>query len=608
MDAIRQQLSHAGSVVRLEPRVLEVLIHLARHAGRVVSKDELLDQVWRTPHVTDWAISRAIAELRKVLRQHEPGCDWIRTVYGRGFRMLEPVEVITATTPLPGARVNARRQRVTRGAWSWGLLLVSLAAGALYWWPESTGDAASLEPVSGMSEPHILVAPRWDPGTLPAWQQQGLLDAVISGLAHAPSVRVYTRQTAQRLVDHNISPLPEAQRLGASHLLALQLQEGASGLILDVTLLRSRDARVLSRQTHAVGSEPVSSLGPLIVEATLAQLDGRTTNYRQAHAAPTPAAEVALLRGRHFLARRGAGDLDRSLQFFDQAIAIDPNYAPAWSGKASAHLLQRVYYLQPAAAALPLARSSAERALELDPDLADGHAAMGLLALNVDTDFDLARARYDQAIALAPSHVQALQWSAELAMLSGDYKLALARIRQASALDPVSPLLTGIWGTILATAGDRTGARDKFNEALQLDPRFVWIHRELAHLAEFDGDVRGALQSRRREMALRGFSATELARLDAMAASQGLTGFRLWYLAQLGGVEAAGSSPVPELLAESLAALGRHEEAEAILRKLGHDGGESLLHLLTRSPAFRDPRYRNLAMQLGFDQLLIPSH
>ena len=379
----------------------------------------------------------------------------------------------------------------------------------------------------------------------------------------------------------------EAAALGAEYVLQLGLRDDASGTRVSAELVRSADAVVVLSEQYASLEQINAPLARRIALEVAAVVTGTGVVVKADPTRIDNQADIAFLRGRHFLARRGPGDLDLALQFFDATLAIDPNHAPAWAGKASAHTLQRVYHLRPAEESWRLAAAAAEQALRLNPELADAHAVLGLLALNADWDFDRARTHYQRALALAPSHTQTLQWSAELDMLSGRYASALTQIRLACELDPVSPLLIGIWGTILATSGDLAGAQRKFDEALRLDPEFVWLQRELAYLAEYEGDTAAALQARRTEMQLRGATVAELQALDGAIAADGMVGFRHWYLDHLGGHGAAAASPIPELVVENLAALGEHDRAERILRQQGRQMGESILHFLTRSPAFR---------------------
>jgi tetratricopeptide (TPR) repeat protein len=229
----------------------------------------------------------------------------------------------------------------------------------------------------------------------------------------------------------------------------------------------------------------------------------------------------------------------------------------------------------------------------------------GVIALNADWDFDEAERRYRRAIELAPSHVQSLQWLAELLMLSGHYDEALLRIQEAVRLDPASPLLLGIWGAILSTRGDYAEARRRFEESLRLDPAFAWVDRELAVLSEWEGRPDDAVRERRREMQHRHVDAAAMSAFERQVARDGLQGFRAWRLQWLQD-QPAYLAFAPELIAEALAGLGRHEEAIDAIRARSAERGESLLHLLVRSPSFRDPRYRALAIELGLEELVIP--
>ncbi len=606
LDRLRRQLLHRGEPVRLEPRVLELLAYLAANAGRVVSKDELLAEVWGTPHVTDWAVSRAIAEVRKVLRKHDPHTDWIKTFYGRGFQMLELVQALAEGDDAPAAIAQTPKATAPRlrRPQTWALAMALAGILLVLWYAVMIRDQSEATR-AGPVPPRVVVVAPAATAELPAWLHDGLVDELISQLAHQAELRVLSRGAGRQLAQANGMAADEAAALGADFALELSLRDDASGVRVSAQLVRTDDAVVLWSEQYA-SVEQVHAVASRIAVQVTAMVTGATPETAIGPVQVDSEAEIAFLRGRHFLARRGTGDLDLALQFFTTATSIDAHHAPAWAGKASAYALQRIYYERPAEEAWKLAAAAAEQAIDLNPELADAHAVLGLLALNADWDFDRARAHYRRALALAPSHTQTLQWSAELEMLSGHYHSALAQIRLACELDPVSPLLIGIWGTILATAGDLPGAQQKFVEALRMDPEFVWLQRELAYIAEHGGDSASAMQARRTEMQLRGVAASDLQALDGAMATDGLIGFRRWYLDHLGGASGIVASPVPELVVETLAALGEHNQAERILRQQGRQMGEGILHFWTRSPAFRDPRYRALALELGLQQLVIP--
>lgn len=583
--------------MRIEPRVLELLLHLLKHEPALLSKAQLLQDVWGTEHLTDWAISRAVADLRKVLRQHGGQPQWIGTVHGRGYRWQGPLNPLPATAPgaaettgsTPAPRPAPSHHRTT-----WRLTLLAVLALAAWLW-QGLDRTPSREQV-----PHLVVIPSASQSTLPPWMDSGLADEVLTRLSHQPELRVLSRGSGERLATAE-DRSGAARVLGADHWLELSLRPIGEGLVAHASLTRSRDGVVIWAERYSSQQPRIADIGEQISSAvvrSLLQRGGRT----QAKPLGNDA-EIAFLRGRHLLHRRGSQDLLAALRFFDEAVAHDPDYAPAWAGKAAAHLLARTYFLQPAGQAWPQATEATRRALALDPQLADSHAVAGLLALNQDWDLAAARRHYARALQLAPSQLQALQWSAELAMFEGRDEQAEAWMAQAMALDPAAPVLIGIAGMLAAARGEHALARDRYAEALRLEPRFFWLYRELAYLAEREGRWSEAISSRIKEVRLRGYNESALASLLNATAEDARTGYYRWYLAEHGAGTDGEASVAQELIAEALAACGRHDEALEVLRQHGRQMGEALPHFLIRSPAFADPRYRRLAAELGLKGL-----
>lgn len=596
VDVGRRQLSHRGQAVRVEPRVLELLVHLLSHADQLVSKEQLLREVWGTPHVTDWAISRAVADLRRVLREHGGQAKWIGTVHGRGYRWQAPLEALVADAS--GGETRATSATAPGSSRRIGLLGLALLLVVFGWWLRPRPAPPLREAL-----PHVVVVPPEAVAPIAHWLGTGLADDVITRLAHHPELRVLSRGSGERVGVTGPDRAAAAASLGADHLLELSLRPMENGLLANARLTRAADAVV-------VWSEQYQSTEPRISE--IAEQIGRDVVTTLLSQPPAPRAkpgntdaEVAFLRGRHLMQRRGSDDLIAAQKFFAESIAHDPDYAPAWAGKAAAHMIARIYYLESAEVAWPQAAKAAERALLLDPELADTHAVLGLIAVNQDWDFSAARQHYARALQLAPSHLSALQWSAELAMFEGRDQDAERWISQAMALDPTSPVLIGISGLIEAARGRRQQARARFEEALRLEPQFFWLYREMAYLDEWDNRPAEALATRVKEMQLRGISSAAMAALLAATAEEGPTGFYRWYLNHLQS-EYPSEEVAQELIAEALAVLGRHDQAVAVLRRHGRQMGEALPHHLVRSPALRDPRYRQVATELGLHGLRAP--
>ena len=212
-----------------------------------------------------------------------------------------------------------------------------------------------------------------------------------------------------------------------------------------------------------------------------------------------PSAEVAAeltLRGRSHWWQRSHKGLYKSVEYFIWALEEDPAYAPAYAGLADAYIQLTVYsHLQPTEA-YPRAREALQRALELQPNLAEAHATRGQIALNADWDGPAAEEAYRTAIRLAPDYVPARFWYSELLTFQDRDQEAVAEAERARRLDPRNPLVVTGLALRLLDAGRYQDALPRFREALALDPELYWANGGWGAALEGLGRHREALEAR----------------------------------------------------------------------------------------------------------------
>jgi DNA-binding winged helix-turn-helix (wHTH) protein/tetratricopeptide (TPR) repeat protein len=308
----------------------------------------------------------------------------------------------------------------------------------------------------------------------------------------------------------------------------------------------------------------------------------------------SPAGEVEpealrlYLLGRYHWSRRSAESLETARNLFERATAHEPGFAEAWSGLADSLIQLANYYRLDPAVALPWAREAAGRALEIDPGLAEAHASLGLIHLNLDWDAAAALDAYHAALELSPGYSSAHQWTAEALSILGRHDEALAAIEDAARLEPLAPVIHAAWGQRLNKAGRYREALVRFGDALELAPELIWAHRERAYAFERLGERDAALAERRREMVARRLPRARIERLDRVSARDGMAGFWAWQLAELERRSADDWVPAA-LLAEALAANGETESAFEALERARGESAELLLQI-EHSPAFDEIR------------------
>jgi len=536
----------AGEVT-LEPRAMELLVCLARHAGETVSKEQLLEEVWRGAFVVEGVIPKTVHALRQALGDDAAAPRYILTVPRRGYRLLAPVE-------RPGARVAVRRagrpHRPVRLALALGLPLALLLA----WLAVRTWQRpAAPRPVSAAALEHLAVAPFEALGGGEAVLLAGALRAeAVTELVRyeRPRVHLLAAQAGGDAVATARARAADAVLLGqvasdaARVRVELQLIDPTSRAVRwsgsferppgELLALRREIASAVAVRVGAVAAAPAA--GAPAVERNLA-----------------PAVYRTFLEARHLWERRDAGDLARAHALFEEVVGAAPDFGEGHAWLALSHVVAANYLGEEPLAALAAAESAARRAVELAPDDPVAHTALGLVALN-------RRAAAGEAIA--------------------EY------IDEAVALEPLSPVRQGVRGLLLMAAGRSREAIEQFDRALVLEPRYTWLHRYRGYALIRLGRTEEALAALLAEVTAQGEAAARLAAMRAAVERDGLAGYWAWRLEELRRVADGGRAPRPAQLAEALAGTGRHDAALAELaRSLAAGDGEYFLYYRW-SPAF----------------------
>jgi adenylate cyclase len=201
----------------------------------------------------------------------------------------------------------------------------------------------------------------------------------------------------------------------------------------------------------------------------------------EARATEKPEAYRLYLKGRHLLNARTEESLHQAVSAFEEALERDPDYELAYTGLADTHAVLALLEFVSPKQAFPRAKAAAEKALEIDKDLAEAHTSLGVVKFQYDWDLAGAEKEFRKAIELHPNHAPAHQFYADCLKASGRFDEALAEMRQASQLDPLSlSINTGI-GHVLYLSRNYDRAIEQYRETVKLDPNFVqarlWLGR-----------------------------------------------------------------------------------------------------------------------------------
>ena len=322
---------------------------------------------------------------------------------------------------------------------------------------------------------------------------EGIAEEIINALTQLPGLRVAARTSSFAFRGPGIDLAEVGAKLKVGTVLEGSVRRAGNRLRIGAQLVKVFDGSILWSERYDREMTDVFAIQDEIAKAIANRL--RVTLGDGAAPLVTPAtgnldAYHLYLKGRYYLAQRGLG-LKKALECFDQALALDPNYALAHAGFADACTVLAEYGLAPPNVLRPKARAAVERALELAPDLAEVHCAAGALSFICDWDWPAASRDLQRAVELNPRCVAARQWlSYYLVFIEGRVEEGLAHARRAIELDPLAPLLVMQLGMTLTGAGRYDEAVASFQRAGELAPMMfqATIHLGLVfnHLGRSD--------------------------------------------------------------------------------------------------------------------------
>jgi TolB-like protein/Tfp pilus assembly protein PilF/predicted Ser/Thr protein kinase len=342
--------------------------------------------------------------------------------------------------------------------------------------------------------PSIAVLPFADmsPGKDQDYFSDGLAEEIINALAQVPGLKVIARTSAFAFKGQNTDIRRIAEMLGVAHVLEGSVRKSGDRIRVAAQLITAADGSHLWSERYDRQLADVFAVQDEIAGAITKALSTRLTIGAGTERQHTPTLEAyeAYLKGRHRLWTITPESLQESRDYFRQAIAADPKFAPAYTGLSHHYLSLAMFSLMSAHQAMPQMRANAERALELDPSLPDGHALLGVVAALYEYDwaesareFGIARAREP-----VPPWVRNV-YSLFYLMYRGRAEDALLEMQQALSDDPLAVNLRYTTGVCLAGAGRLLEAEAQFKRVLELDPAFMTAYelQAFVHLAR--GDV-----------------------------------------------------------------------------------------------------------------------
>ena len=487
-----------AGTVRLEPKVMQVLVCLAAHAGDVVAKEHLIRTVWPDTFVTDDVLTRSISELRRVFGDDAKEPRFIQTILKSGYRLIARVSSDDAEKVVATAGQSARVGIANRGdervvvpfpemggasrdvptsgrAWKLGLwaisLLAAIAAGGLAWgWlapaPRITIAVLPFEHLGGDPEREYLTA--------------GLTEETSASLGQIDPEHFSVKgRTSTRGYKGTRKSLAEIGReLGVDYLVEGSVQAESSRLRVTAKLIRVGDQVQIWAESY--DDEPGSLLELQRTLSTsiarqirqrlsperLSALERRQTRNRDAY--------DLYLRGRYYWNQLTPRTNRLAVEYYERATKLDPEYALAWAGLADVYSAMPINSDARPRDIADRARDAGERAVASGPDLAETHTALGTVRYWLDWDWPAADAEYRRAIAFDYSYSQAHRVLGIELTSSGRHEEARRQMSQARELDPFNPVEHALSANVEFYSRNYAAALKLAQQAKTIDATF-WI-------------------------------------------------------------------------------------------------------------------------------------
>jgi TolB-like protein/Tfp pilus assembly protein PilF len=340
-----------------------------------------------------------------------------------------------------------------------------------------------------------------------AYFADGIQDEILTRLSKIADLKVISRTSTQH---YKSAPenLPEiAKQLGVAHILEGSVQKSGDAVRVNVELIKAASdshlwADTFDRKlTDIFGVE--SEIAKAIAKTLQAKLTGSEEDALSVRPTDNPVAHELYLKGRFFWNKRTGNDLRKSVDYFNQAIQADPNYALAYAGLADVYVLLPGLRSCTPKDCYPKAKAAATKALELDATLAEAHATLATVLSFYDLNFAQASIQFERAIELNPNYAIAHQWYGDHLLISlGRFDEAIAQEKRALELDPLSLIAHTDLAHVYRQALRLEEAIAESRKALELDPNFHYAYRNLGLVFEMKGDFAGAIGAYQKERAL----------------------------------------------------------------------------------------------------------
>ena len=450
LDALDRRLLHEGQPIPLPAKVFDLLLLLVENGGHLVEKGKLMESVWPDSFVEEHNLTVSISMLRKALGENRDERRYIETVPRLGYRFAAPVREICVEGT--GAVENWSRGE-------WGKRVDA--------WEDMSYSLAVLPLDNSSTDPNL------------EYLSDGITESIINNLSQLPKLRVMARNTVFRYKGGSVNARETGRELGVETVVMGRLLQLGPTMIIRTEMINVTDgSQIWGEQYNRQPSDI------LLVQDEIAQaiseklrLHLRSEEKRSLTRRYTQDTEAygLYLKGRYFWNKSTKEGISKGIEYFQQAIEIDQNYALAYAGLSDAYFrLSNVF--APPQWARPKAQAAAARAVEIDDMLAEAHISQATVKLYYEHDWPGAERGFQKALELNPGAAQAHYKYGSYLTYMGRFEEAMGELEIALKLDPLSLQARVNLGTALYVMRRHHQAIKQYKKALELEPGYVNAH------------------------------------------------------------------------------------------------------------------------------------
>lgn len=519
LNGAERALLREGEPVSLTPKVFDILLVLVENGGRVVEKDDLMKRVWPNTFVEEGNLTQNISLLRKALGETPNGVQFIETVPRRGYRFVGAMKTENGDARLAGLSsessingseatsspdiaasdhrqanrtassdateieapvVKPSNSRRTPAFVLIAAVVVIGIVGVVYLTGIGKVGGAAADPIQS-----IAVLPFVDEASDPDAQylNDKIAESLINSLSKLPQLRVVPRSVVAGYRGTDLDPRKIGKELNVRAVVTGRMRRHGDVISIQADLIDLENVAQLWGQHYDHKLSDVmlvqEDISRDIFENLRLKLNVEEKKQLESYR--------LYLKGRNSWNKRTGDSLLQGIKFFEQAIEIDPNYAPAYAGLADCYNMLVVYGMRQPKEGFPKAKEAAIKALEIDEKLAEAHASLAFIKFRWDWDRAETEREFQQAIKLKPSYAPAHQWYSSFLVAVERFDEAIAEAKRTDELEPLSFVASSHLAWIYYLSGQSDQAIEQSKKILDLDPTSFPARRYLGLAYEQKG-------------------------------------------------------------------------------------------------------------------------